>query len=78
MAKHAIYILVAYVRCVTQSITTIAKPLRQELQPGLLVLFELVGEHERSAALKGMLDASGQVIFKALWSDWERQRYKGA
>jgi len=25
-----------------------------------------------------MLDASGQVVFKALWTEWEHQRYKGA
>lgn len=77
MSKHAVYILVAYVRCVTQSITTLATPVRQELQPGLYALCDLVSKYERDAVLKGMLDASGQIIFKALWSEWERQRYKG-
>ncbi|KAI3625576.1 hypothetical protein CBS9595_000937 [Malassezia furfur] len=77
MSKHAVYILVAYVRCVTQSGTTLATPVRQELQPGLYALCDLVSKYERDAVLKGMLDASGQIIFKALWSEWERQRYKG-
>lgn len=78
MSKHAVYILVAYVRCVTHGVTTIATPLRQELQPGLFALCDLVSKYERDAVLKGMLDASGQVVFKGLWSEWERQRYKGA
>ena len=78
MSKHAVYILVAYVRCVTQGITTLATPVRQELQAGLFALCDLVNKYERDAVLKGMLDASGQVVFKTLWSDWERQRYKGA
>ncbi|WFC94295.1 hypothetical protein MBRA1_000924 [Malassezia brasiliensis] len=77
MSKHAVYILVAYVRCVSQSGTTLATSVRQELQPGLYALCDLVSKFERDAVLKGMLDASGQIIFKALWSEWERQRYKG-
>ena len=78
MSKHAVYMLVAYVRCVTQPATTIAVPLRRELEPGLFALCDMCGDFERDAALKGMLDASGQVVFKALWTEWEHQRYKGA
>ncbi|WFD23158.1 hypothetical protein MEQU1_001844 [Malassezia equina] len=78
LSKYAVYMLLAYVRCVTMPHTTIAATLRTELQPGLFVLCDVCGEHERDAALKHALDASGQVIFQALWADWERQRYKGA
>lgn len=77
MSKHAVYILVAYVRCLTMPDTTIDVSLRQALQPGLYALCELCGEFERDTALKGMLDASGQLVFKALWREWERQRYRG-
>ncbi|WFD26752.1 hypothetical protein MNAN1_001739 [Malassezia nana] len=78
LSKYAVYMLLAYVRCVTMPHTTVAAALRAELQPGLLVLCDLCGEYERDAALKHALDASGQVVFQALWADWERQRYKGA
>ncbi|WFD30364.1 hypothetical protein MSPP1_001382 [Malassezia sp. CBS 17886] len=77
LSKHAVYILVAYARCATQPATTIAQPLRKELQAGLFALCSVVGEYERDAALKGMLDASAQLVFKTLWSEWERQRYRG-
>lgn len=77
MTKHAVHILVAYVRCVTMGPTTIPVALRQELQPGLFTICDLCGEYERDAALKNMLDASGQLIFKSLWRDYERQRYRG-
>ncbi|WFD19545.1 hypothetical protein MCAP1_001777 [Malassezia caprae] len=78
LSKYAVYMLLAYVRSITMPHTTIAAALRTELQPGLFVLCDVCGEHERDAALKHALDASGQVVFQALWADWERQRYKGA
>ncbi|WFD41939.1 hypothetical protein MPSI1_000576 [Malassezia psittaci] len=78
MSKHVVYILMAYVRTVSQGTTTIATPVRQELQAGLFALCDLVGHYERDAVMKGMLDASSQIIFKSLWSEWERQRYKGS
>ncbi|CCU97761.1 unnamed protein product [Malassezia sympodialis ATCC 42132] len=77
LSKYAVYMLLAYVRSATMPYTTIAAALRTELQPGLFVLCDVCGEHERDAALKHALDASGQVVFQALWADWERQRYKG-
>lgn len=78
LSKYAVYMLLAYVRSITMPHTTIAAALRTELQPGLFVLCDVCGEHERDAALKHALDASGQAVFQALWADWERQRYKGA
>ncbi|WFD05708.1 hypothetical protein MVES1_001041 [Malassezia vespertilionis] len=77
MTKHAIYVLVAYVRLVAQRTSTIAAPLRQALLPGLFALCSIISEYERDAALKGMLDASGQAVFKSLWKEWEHERYKG-
>ncbi|WFC97850.1 hypothetical protein MYAM1_000570 [Malassezia yamatoensis] len=78
MSKHVVYILMAYVRTVSQGTTTLAPPVRQELQAGLFALCDLVGHYERDAVMKGMLDASSQMNFKSLWSEWERQRYKGS
>ncbi|WFD34398.1 hypothetical protein MCUN1_001237 [Malassezia cuniculi] len=78
MSKHAIYMLLAYVRCVTSISTTISQPLRHELHPGLMALCSMISSHERDAALKSLLDAPGQLVFKSIWADWERQRYRGA
>lgn len=78
MSKHAIYVLLAYVRCVTRVATTIAPPLREALHPGLMALCSMISHHERDAALKSLLDAPGQLVFKSIWADWERQRYRGA
>lgn len=78
MSKHAIYVLLAYVRCVTRTATTITQPLRHELYPGLMALCGMISPHERDAALKGLLDAAGQLVFKSIWNDWERQRYRGS
>lgn len=78
MTKHAVYILVAYARCVTMPHTTIAPNLRQEILPGLFALCDICGDFERDAALKSMLDASAQLVFKDIWRQWDAQRYKGA
>ena len=78
MTKHAVYILVAYARCVTMPHTTISPNLRQELLPGLFALCDICGDFERDAALKSMLDASAQLVFKDIWRQWDAQRYKGA
>lgn len=78
MSKYAVYIMVAYVRCVTMPDTTITAALRQELQPGMFALCNMCGDFERDAALKSMLDAAGQLVFKSIWTQWDAQRYKGA
>ena len=78
MTKHTVYILVAYARCVTMPHTTIAPNLRQEILPGLFALCDICGDFERDAALKSMLDASAQLVFKDIWRQWDAQRYKGA
>lgn len=78
MSKHAVYILVAYARCLTMPHTTVPAASRHELMPGLYALCDMCGEHERDAALKSMLDTSAQLIFKSIWTQWDAQRYKGA
>lgn len=78
MKKHAVYVLVAYARCVTMPHTTIPPNLRQELLPGLFALCDICGDFERDTALKSMLDASAQLVFKDIWRQWDGQRYKGA
>ncbi|PWN51792.1 hypothetical protein IE53DRAFT_409922 [Violaceomyces palustris] len=76
-SKHAIHVLVAYIRTLTAPITEIPTDVRTEIQLGLLSICEIVGEHERDAAMVGSLDTTGKALFKRLWKQWESQRYRG-
>ncbi|KDN40697.1 hypothetical protein K437DRAFT_184689 [Tilletiaria anomala UBC 951] len=83
-ARHAIHVLVAYVRALLSSpsssalsATFVPSTLQRALEPGLFALCDITNSHDRDAALVGMLDSAGKTIMKRLWSSWEAQRYKG-
>lgn len=76
-SAHAVYVLVAYVRALVVPLTTVPTGVRRELMPGLFALCDLVGEHARASAMVSMLDAGGKTLFRKLWRDWEKQRYRG-
>ncbi len=77
-ARHAISLLVAYIRALISSpIMFIPISSQRALEPGLFALCEITSSHDRDAALTGLLDQSGKGLLKRLWSSYERQRYKG-
>lgn len=76
-SKHATYILVAYLRSLTASNTTVPAEVRQELEVGMMTVCGIVGHHQRDAAMVGLLDSAGKVLMKRIWGEYEKQRYKG-
>lgn len=76
-AKHASYVLVAYVDAFNDPLCIMNAEMRRELEPGLFALCEMVGEHSRDTLMVSMLDSGGKTIMKSLWKDYEKQRYVG-
>ncbi|CAD6889967.1 unnamed protein product [Tilletia controversa] len=76
-AKHAIHVLVAYCRMLNAPLSTTDANVRKALRPGLFALCDIVKNHERDAAMVSSLGPAEQVVFKDLWSRWEKQRYRG-
>ncbi|GAK65816.1 uncharacterized protein PAN0_010c4037 [Moesziomyces antarcticus] len=76
-SKHATYVLVAYLRSLTAPNAVVPFEVRAELEVGMLTLCGIMGHHQRDAAMVGMLDAAGKVLMKRIWSEYEKQRYKG-
>jgi hypothetical protein len=76
-AKHASYVLVAYVDAFNDPLCIINAEMRRDLEPGLFALCEMVGEHSRDALMMSALDSGGKTIMKSLWKEYEKQRYVG-
>ncbi|KAG8220089.1 Urb2/Npa2 family-domain-containing protein [Butyriboletus roseoflavus] len=76
-AKHASYVLVAYVDAFNDPLCIINAETRRDLEPGLFALCEMVGEHSRDALMVSALDSGGKTILKSLWKEYEKQRYVG-
>ncbi|KAF8845403.1 hypothetical protein BDN67DRAFT_961740 [Paxillus ammoniavirescens] len=76
-AKHAGYVLIAYIDALNDPLCVMTTEMRRELEPGLFALCEMVGEHSRDAVMMSALDSSGKTIMKALWKEYEKQRYVG-
>ncbi|KAF8446258.1 Urb2/Npa2 family-domain-containing protein [Boletus edulis BED1] len=76
-AKHASYVLIAYVDAFNDPLCIINAEMRRELEPGLFALCEMVGEHSRDALMMSALDSGGKTILKSLWKEYEKQRYVG-
>ncbi|KAE8268362.1 hypothetical protein A4X09_0g3986 [Tilletia walkeri] len=76
-AKHAIHVLVAYCRMLNAPLSTTDPNVRKALRPGLFALCDIIKNHERDAAMTSSLGPAEQVVFKDLWSRWEKQRYRG-
>lgn len=78
-SNHAAYVVIAYVRVLVgsgDSATTISTEVRAELMLGLMSLCEVVGEHQRDAAMV-LLEQGERILFKNVWNEWEKKRYKG-
>ncbi|OBZ78847.1 hypothetical protein A0H81_00559 [Grifola frondosa] len=76
-SKHAAYVLTAYIDAVNDPLCFVSTQVRKELQPGLFILCDMLGEHNRDAMMVSALDAGGKTTMKALWKEYEKQRYIG-
>lgn len=76
-SKHAAPVLRAYVDARADPLCVLAADVRRELEPGLFALCEMTSEHVRDAMVTSALDAGGKMVLKALWREYEQQRYVG-
>ncbi|CBQ73333.1 conserved hypothetical protein [Sporisorium reilianum SRZ2] len=76
-SKHSTLVLVAYLRSLTAPHAVVPVDVRAELDVGMLTLCELMGHHQRDAAMAGLLDSAGRVLLKRMWGEYEKQRYRG-
>ncbi|KAF8624871.1 hypothetical protein AX15_005748 [Amanita polypyramis BW_CC] len=76
-SKHAIYVVTAYIECMNDPLCVLSVDVRRELQPGLFALCGMVSEYGRDAVMVSALDAGGKTLMKALWREYEKQRYVG-
>ena len=76
-AKHAAYVLAAHAEAANDALCVLGAGVRRELQPGLFALCDMLGEHSRDAMMVSALDAGGKATMKALWREYEKQRYVG-
>lgn len=77
LSKHATYMLVAYLKSLTAQGSVVPADVRAELEVGMMTICEIMGHHQRDAAMSGLLDSAGKVLMKRIWSEFEKQRYKG-
>jgi hypothetical protein len=76
-SKHAPYVLKAYIESMNDPLCIIPSSLRKELQSGLYALCGMMKDHSRDAMMVSALDAGGKTTMKALWKEYEKQRYIG-
>ncbi|CAA7264694.1 unnamed protein product [Cyclocybe aegerita] len=76
-SKHAAYVLKAYIEAMNDPLCVLSLEVRQELESGLFVLCGMMSEHSRDALMVSALDAGGKATLKALWKEYEKQRYVG-
>ena len=76
-AKHAPYVLKAYIEAMNDPLCVLSLEVRKELHSGLYALCSLIGEHNRDALTVSSLDAGGKTTIKALRKEYEKQRYVG-
>ena len=78
LAKHAPFVLLAYIHLLTDLSSVVGPLVRRELEPGVGAVCEMVGERDRDAVMVGGgLDAGGKGVLKMVWNDWEAKRYAG-
>lgn len=76
-AKHAAYVVTAHIDAVNDPLCIMRADVRRELEPGLFSLCEMMGTHSRDAVMVSALDAGGKSVMKAIWKEYEKQRYIG-
>jgi hypothetical protein len=76
-SKHVAYVTLAYIEAMNDPLCVLPLDVRKELQPGLFALCGMLGEHDRDAVMVSALDAGGKATMKALWKEYEKQKYVG-
>ncbi|KAF8895057.1 Urb2/Npa2 family-domain-containing protein [Gymnopilus junonius] len=76
-SKHAAYVLQAYVESMNDPLCILSLETRKELEAGLFALCSIISEHSRDSLMISALDAGGKAVLKALWKNYEKQRYVG-
>ncbi|KAL1691938.1 Urb2/Npa2 family-domain-containing protein [Schizophyllum commune] len=76
-SRHAAPVLAAYADAANDPLCITPAEVRKALQPGLFALCGMLNDHTRDAMMVASLDAAGKVTMKALWREFERQRYVG-
>ncbi|KAI0963291.1 hypothetical protein AcW1_000407 [Taiwanofungus camphoratus] len=76
-SKHAAYVLTAYINAVNDPLCVVSTQVRKELQPGLFALCDMLGDHNRDSMMVSALDTGGKAMMKALWREYEKQKYIG-
>lgn len=81
-SKHAIYVILSYIHALfspQDQHATIPSKVRRELNKGVVGLCGIIGESERDWILVSeLLDEGGKMVFKEIWTIWEKSRYRGA
>lgn len=76
-SKHAPFVLLAYIEAVNDPLCILPLSIRKELDPGLYVLCDVMGDHGRDALMVSALDAGGKAVLKKLWGEYVKQKYVG-
>ncbi|KAH6917636.1 Urb2/Npa2 family-domain-containing protein [Coprinopsis sp. MPI-PUGE-AT-0042] len=76
-SKHASYVLKAYIEALNEPLCIIGVDVRKELASGIHALCGMINEHSRDSLMASALDSSGKAMMKALWKEYEKQRYVG-
>ncbi|KAG7099460.1 hypothetical protein E1B28_001310 [Marasmius oreades] len=76
-SKHAAYVLKAYIQASNDPLCVIPSVIRRALTPGLYSLCNMMNEFNRDALMASITDVGEKAILKALWKEYEKQRYVG-
>ncbi|KAH9947654.1 Urb2/Npa2 family-domain-containing protein [Amylocystis lapponica] len=76
-SKHAAAVITAYIEALNDPLCFLSTQVRRDLQPGLFALCEMLGEQTRDSLMVSTLDAGGKATMKALWKEYEKQKYIG-
>jgi hypothetical protein len=76
-ARHAPYVLLAYIQLMNDPLSVLSVAVRRELEPGLFALCGMMGEHGRDTLMVQSLDVGGKALLKSLWKEYDKQRYIG-
>lgn len=76
-SKHAAYVLDAYIESMNDPLCVLSLETRKEFQAGLFALCSIISEYSRDSLMISALDSGGKAVLKALWKEYEKQRYVG-
>ena len=77
LSKHGPYVLVAYIRALTNPLGFFSIEIRRELEPGFFALCSMMNKHVRDSIMISMLDGGERAMLKLIWEKYEKQKYVG-